>query len=81
MHGGMRQTILTVLALLAVGVAWADTNTVLRDKQKLVEIQAPGRWEKLVAETLQLANALGRHELEENRLIQDALMDDLGGGG
>ena len=33
MQGGMRQMILTALALLAPAVAWADTNTVLRDKQ------------------------------------------------
>ena len=42
---------------------------------------APWRWETLVAETLELTNAFGRHELEENELIQEALMDDLGGGG
>ena len=38
-------------------------------------------WEVVGAEARAFTRALRRHEMEENRLIQEAFMDDLGGGG
>lgn len=42
---------------------------------------APRNWAALAARLHDFTQALRYHELEENRLIQEALMDDEGGGG
>jgi cell division septum initiation protein DivIVA len=40
----------------------------------------PGGWSSLSHRMHELSDALRQHELEENRLLRDALLDDLGGG-
>ena len=40
----------------------------------------PGGWSSVSHRLHELSDALRHHELEENRLLRDALLDDLGGG-
>jgi iron-sulfur cluster repair protein YtfE (RIC family) len=42
--------------------------------------ESPGSWTALATGVRKLTYELRFHELEENRLVQDAFMDDLGGG-
>jgi hypothetical protein len=42
--------------------------------------ETPGSWAAIATGVRKFTYALRQHDLEENQLIQDAFMDDLGGG-
>jgi hypothetical protein len=52
----------------------------VRDAHEAAADDSRQPWEQIAVRVQKLASALGEHELEENRLVQQAFSEDIGGG-